>query len=203
MKNLAGKMVEHKVKINEVYNRELPAVNDGFATSFGLKKIDELKNNIRKSLEMEKKQKSEQKVEIEILDKIINNSKFGDIPEVLINSEVRTMLQELEHSVKHQGGKFEDYLGSINKTKEQLTMDLLPDAVKRVKSALLIREIAKTEKIEASEKEIKEKKEEILKQYKGYEKIEERVNEPNYIAYLQNMIVNRKVIENLKERNLR
>lgn len=199
MANLAGKMVEHRVKINEVYARELPELNDEFAVKFGLKNYEELKNSIKKNLETEKEQKSEQKAEIEILDKIVKNSKFGDIPEMLVNNETHTMLHELEHSVTHQGGKFEDYLGSIKKTKEQLTLDLLPDAVKRVKSALVIREIALAEKIEASEKEVNEKIEELLKQYKGYEKVEARVKEPSYRAYLENTLVNKKVIDKLRE----
>jgi trigger factor len=202
MANLAGKMVEHKVRINEVYARELPELDDKFASGFGLKKFDELKENIKKSLEMEKKQKAEQKVEIEMLDKIIKDSKFGDIPEMLINNEAHTMLHELEHSVTSQGGKFDDYLGSLKKTREQLTLDLLPDAVKRVKSALLIREIALAEKVEVSEKEVLEKQEELLKQYKGYGKVESRIKEPSYKAYLQNMIVNKKVIDKLKEWNV-
>jgi trigger factor len=201
MANLAGKMVEHRVKINEVYARELPEMNDEFAVKFGLKSYEELKNNIKKNLEAEKKQKAEQKAEIEMLDKIVKNSKFGDIPEMLVNSESHTMLHELEHSVTHQGGKFEDYLGSIKKTKEQLMLDLLPDAVKRVKSALVIREIALAEKIEISEKEVEEKIEELLKQYKGYEKVAERVKEPSYKAYLENTLVNKKVIEKLREWN--
>ena len=202
MANLAGKMIEHKVTVKEVYERELPEVNDEFATKFGLKNAQELKDNIKKSLEAEKKQKSDQKTEVEMLDKIIKSSKFGEIPEMLVTSEAQTMLQELEHSVTSQGGKFEDYLGSLKKTKEELTLDLLPDAVKRVKSALVIREIALTEKVEVTEKEIKEKQEELIKQYKGYEKVEARVKESSYATYLQNTLVNKKVIDKLKKWNV-
>ncbi len=202
MKNIAGKMVEFKVVIKEIYERELPALDDEFAASFGLKKFDELKENIKKGLEHEKKHKAEEKAEIEMLDKILAKTKFGDIPEMLINHEAQTMLVELEHSVASQGGKFEDYLTSIKKTREQLLLDLLPDAVKRVKSAMLIREIAKVEKIEVSEKEIKEAQENLLKQYKGYEKVETRIKEDGYRNYLRNALNNRKVIGKLKEWNV-
>lgn len=203
MTNLAGKIVEHRVKINEVYERELPELNDEFAVKFGLKSLEELKSNIKKNLESEKKQKAEQKQEIEILEKIVKNSKFGDIPELLVNDEAHTMLHELEHSVQTQGGKFEDYLGSIKKTKEQLTLDLLPDAVKRVKTALAIREIAEVEKIKVNEIEITKKIGELLNQYKGYKKVEARVKEPGYRVYLENTLVNKKVIEKLREWNVK
>lgn len=202
MKNLAGKMVDFKVGIKEIYDRELPALDDNFAASFGLKKFEELKENIKKSLEAEKNQKAEEKMEIEMLNKILQNSKFGDIPEMLVNHEAQTMMAEFEHSVVSQGGKFEDYLSTLKKTREQIILDMLPDAVKRVKSALLIREIAKIEKIEASEKEVEEKVEELLKQYKGYEKVEARVKERGYRGYLKNILTNRKVVEKLKEWNL-
>lgn len=201
MANLAGKTVEHRVKINEVYSRELPAPDDNFAAGFGLKKFDELKDSIKKNMEQEKKQKAEQKFEIEMLDKIVKNSRFGDIPEILVNNETQTMLRELELGVTQQGGKFDDYLSSIKKTREQLILDLLPDALRRVKSALLIREIAKREKIEVSDKEVEEEQKELLKRYKGYEKVEARVKEPSYREYLRNMLANRKVIEKLREWN--
>jgi trigger factor len=202
MANLAGKRVEHKVKINEVYSRELPALDDNFAGSFGLKKFNELRDNIKKSLGTEKKQKAEQKAEIEMLEKIVKSSKFGDIPEVLINNEAQTMIHELEHDVTAQGAKFDDYLKSIKKTREQLILDLLPNAIKRVKSALIIREIALKEKIVVSDDEIERRQEELLKQYKGYEKVEQRIKEPDYKEYLRNVLANRKVIEKLKEWNI-
>lgn len=201
-KNLAGKLVEFRVKIKDVYNRELPGLNDEMAKSMSMKNFEELKKNIRKNIEAEKKQSVEQKTEIKMLDKIMEKTKFGDIPEMLIDHEVKSMLHELEHIIKSQGGKFDDYLSSIKKTRDQLTLSMLPDAVKRVKSSLIIRGIAVEEKIKVEPKEIDEEVERLIKQYKGYEKVEERVNDPGYKMYIQNTIVNRKVIGKLKEWNL-
>jgi len=202
MKNLAGKMVEFKIKVVEIYERELPEINDEFATGFGLKHASELKDNIRKSMEEEKKFKEEQKLEISILEKLVKDAKFGDIPDTLINSETEAMIHELEHEVSHHGGKFEDYLQSLKKTRDQLILELAPGAIKRVKIALLIREVADNEKITVSEKEIDEAVEKLLKQYKGYEKVEERVKNHEYRHYLKNSIANRKVIDKLKEWNV-
>lgn len=202
MTNLAGRMVEFRVKVLEVYGRELPEVNEEFAGAFGLKNEEELKTNIRKSLEDESKQKEEQKTEIEIIEKILASAKFGDIPEMLINHEADAMIHDLEHKVGQQGAKFEDYLQSIKKTREQLMLDILPDAVKRVKSALVIREIAIEEKITVSDEEVDVKVEELLSQYKGYAKVEERVKSREYKHYLKNTIANKKVMERLKEWNI-
>lgn len=202
MANLAGKMVEFRVIVNEVYARELPEIDDEFAAGFGLKNKEDLEKSIKESMLAEKKKAAEQKAEIEMLDKIIEKAKFGDIPEILINHEADSMVHEIEHDIEHQGGRFEDYLASIKKTKEQLTLDLLPDAVKRVKSALIIRKIATEEKIEVSDKEVEEEVERLINQYRGYEKVEERVKEPSYKSYLKNMLTNRKVIEKLREWNV-
>jgi trigger factor len=200
--NLAGKLVNFKVKVIEVYSRELPELNDEFAKNMGFKNLVDMNTNISDGLLEEQKQKNEQKAEIEMLNQIVLKTKFGDIPDILVEHEVKTMMSELEQTILRQGARFEDYLASLKKTKEQLSLDLLPDAVKRVKNALIIREIAVAEKIEVSEKEIDDKLEELKKAYKGDEKINEMLKEPGYKRYIANVLNNQKVIAQLKEWNL-
>jgi trigger factor len=200
-KNIAGKMVEFAVEIKEVYKRELPELNDEFAKTLGAGSMVELKEDIVKNMKEEKKLEAEQKLESEIIEKIVKNIKFEELPETLINSEARSMIAELEQTVVSQGGKFEDYLSSIGKTKDQLLLDMTPNALSRVKGALLIREIAKQEKIQADDKEIEEKLNELLEQYKGYKGVEEKLRDPGYKHFLRNSITNRKVLQKLKEWN--
>ena len=201
-KNLAGKNVDFKVVVKEIYERELPEINDEFAQKMGVNSLEELKKMIKDSLASQKQEEAQQKTESKLVDKVIENSQFGDIPDVLANNEAETMVNEMEQTVKNQGGTFEDYLSSIGKSREQLLLDLTPDAVKRVKSALIIREIADQENIEVTEEEVDQKQNELLEQYKGYQKVEERVKQDSYRQYLHNIIANRKVIDKLKEWNL-
>ena len=201
--NLAGKLVEFKVKIKEVYQRELPEINQEFVKNLGLNSVDQFKENIKKSLFFEKQQSAEQKAELEMLDKIIAKTKFSDIPEILVNNEAQTMMAELEASITKRGGKFEDYLNHLKKTRDQLTLDMLPDAVKRVKTSLLIREIANTEKIKVEDKEVEQELEKLLKQYKDEkDNIKEKIKSPAYKEYTKNLMNSRKVIERLKEWNI-
>jgi len=200
--NLAGKLVEFKVKIKEIYKRELPEINEEFVKSFGLKSIDEFKSNIKKSLLYEKQQKAEQKAEIAMLDKIIEKTKFSDIPEILVNNEAQNMIAELEASVTRHGGKFDDYLSHLKKTREQLVLDLLPDAVKRVKTSLLIREIAQVEKIKVEDKEVEKMIADLLAQHKNNKEVRERIETSEYKEYTKNLLSGRKVIEKLKEWNV-
>lgn len=202
-KNLAGKMVEFNVKIKEVYNRELPELNEEFAKILGSKSLTELKESFKENMKAEKVHEAEHKLESEIIEKIVKDTKFGELPEVLVNSEAQSMIAELEQTVVNQGGKFEDYLNSISKSKDQLLLDLAPNALDRVKGALVIREVAKREKIQATEKEIDEKLTELLKQYKGYKGVEEKLKQPAYKQFLHNSITNRKVIKELAEWNIK
>lgn len=201
-KNLAGKMVEFKVTVKDVFDREIPEVNDEFAKTLGLKSLEDLKKEILKNIETEKRFETDKKNELNIINKVLEKTKIGELPEILVNNEAEKMMTELEGSITQQGGKFEEYLSSIKKTRNQVVLDMLPDAVKRVKSALLIREIARLEKVEVKKEEVAKKQEALLKQYKGYAKVAERVKDPNYKLYLANMLSNQKVMEKLKEWNL-
>ena len=72
-KMLAGKKVEFTVKVKQVYSRELPEVNDEFAAAFGLKNADELRKNIRESIEQEKKGEAANVFDRKMLEKIIGD----------------------------------------------------------------------------------------------------------------------------------
>ena len=202
MKNLQGKIVDFKIKVIDVYDRNLPELNDEFAKNFGIKKIDELKVNITKSIEQEKQRDLDQKSEIKILDTIIDKSKFDDLPEDLINQEANSIMHELENNIKKQGGKFEDYLLSIKKTKDALMLDMLPQAIKRVKSALIVQKIADLEKITIKNTEIENKQKELLLQYKDNKSIEDRISQPEYKNHLRIILTNKKVMDNLRDWNL-
>ncbi len=202
MKNLAGKMVEFRVKINDVYERQLPELNDEFVVGFGLKKVGELRENIKKSVIDQKKHESSQAAEKEILEKVVEKTKFGDIPEVLIEHEGQNMLHELEHGIKEQGGNLDDYLSSSKKTREQMMLELLPEAVKRVKISLLIREVAEREQIKVDAKEIDEHIKEMKKHYHDKKEILERLDSHEYRDYVYNVFASRKVIDKLKDWNI-
>jgi len=200
-KNLAGKMVEFKVKIKSVYSREKPALDDKFAALFRLKDLAQLTGNLRENLLAEKKREADLKSEAEMLDKIVGEAKFGDLPDVLIENEVKNIMAELEQSVLRQGGKFEDYLAHLKKSKDELKLDLMPNAVKRVKSSLVIREVAIVEKISVEDKEVIDKIAELKKQYADNRDILKMLDEPGYANYLRNILANEKVLAKLKEWN--
>jgi trigger factor len=199
--NLAGKKVDFKIKVNDVYEIVVPELDDKFATQFQLKTLDELKKALEENLLNEKKRKAELKNESEMISKIVDKTKFGDFPDVLVENEANNLMAELEESIVRQGGKFDDYLKHLKKTRNELMLEMMPNAIKRVKAALIIREIAVREKIAPSEKEIADKIEQLKAQYTGQEKIMKMFEEAGYKSYLKNILTNEKVIEKLKEWN--
>lgn len=200
-KNLANKKALFKVTCNAVYEVTLPKVDDDFAKDISaqqFKTVQELKDSVKKNLEEEQKMKENQRLEVEMMDKIIAISKFEPLPEVLVHGEVHKMLHELEHNIEDQGFKFEDYLKNINKTEEELEKELMPQAEARVKSSILAREIYQEQKIEVREDEVEKEIEEMVKRYSGNPEARKQLESETYKDYIRNMIGNRKVMEYLK-----
>lgn len=201
-KNIAGKLVDFKVEIKEVYTRELPELNDDLAKIFQFNSMDQLKENLSKTIETQKRKEMDQKIEVKILDKVVENFKFGEIAESLVKSEASLMMREMEQSVTSQGGKFEDYLNSIKKTQNELMLEILPGATKRVKSALALKKIAELEKISVSDAEMEKELDILKKKYENDAKVIENLSSSHYKAYLENMILNQKTVEALKKWNI-
>ena len=206
-KKLAGKKVDFKANIKDVYQINLPELDDKFALSMGpFKTIQGLKDKIKENLSREQEDKEDQKREIEILNQLIEKSEFEEIPEVLVEYELDKMLAELRGNIERPDNpnspKFDDYLTSIKKTEEQLKKELIPNAEKRIKTALAIREIALKENIRASEEELKKEIEQMKEIYKNQERALKNLESEAGKIYLKNLIVNRKVIDMLKKKSL-
>lgn len=201
-KALAGKPVDFKVNITEVSHRELPALNDEMAKSFGFEKIDELKKNIADSLLVERQRQIDSQSEVQMFEELIKQADIEEIPESLINRETEVMLEELQNNLKQNGGTLEDYLSSINKNREQFILEIMPQAVKRVKTALIINEITRQEKIPATAEEVDHELNHLREHYKNNQEILSRLDSAGYKDYLANAITNNKTIKALKSWNL-
>lgn len=94
MKNLAGKKVDFKVEVKDVYERQVPKLDDEFAKILGLKKMKELEESLEKNIKEEREKEVLVKAEKEILDKLVAKTKFSEIPELLIDNEIKTMIAD-------------------------------------------------------------------------------------------------------------
>lgn len=198
-KHLADKEVDFEVKMNLVQEVELPEINNQFVQSLGkFKDLKALKDQLRQNLEQEMKAKEKSRVEMEIMDKILQQCEI-EIPQILLEAELNKMIQELKGMVETQGGKFENYLKSIKKTEEELKKQFKEQAEKRVKIALILRTIAKKENVKISDQEIEEEKQKTLKAYQWNKEIMKKIQTDDYKGYIRGLIRNRKVFELLRK----
>jgi len=203
---IAGKNAHFKVKVGEVFERVKPEINEDFAKMLGLKTIDDLKSSIKNNLRHEREHIEGDKKDLEMINKLIEQTTYGDIPETLISDETYKMLEELKDNIAKQGLRFEDYLEHLKKKESDLMLDFTPDAMKRVKTSLAIREIAKQEKIETLESEIDAERDLTLNSYKmnpafatQMEHLEKNITSEGARRYFENVLINRKVMEMLRK----
>ena len=193
---LQNRDVEFKVKVNSVFEIERPNLDDNFAKSVGkFEKFSDLKAQIEKNILQEKTQKERQRWELGVIDALLRGSEFDGIPDALIEPEVHKMLHELEHDVVSQGMKFDEYLASIKKTRDDLEKEFQPQAERRIKTALALREIAKQEKITVSDEEVDKQVEADKQNYKNNSQALKQISQAEYRDYTGNILRNRKVFQ--------
>ncbi len=199
--DLAGKKADFLVFIKEVYERILPDISDDLLKQMGnYKNITELKEQIKKNLLLDKQQKADQKLEIDLFEQLINISSFKDIPELLIDNELHRMKHELEDSLQSQGLSYTDYLQRLGKKEEDLNKDWRSAAIKRVKTALVARKVSEENNIFASQEEIDQEIKTMEKNYQNQPEIIKNINSKDFREYLFHTLTNRKVIAFLKNK---
>ena len=199
-KHLAGKKADFKATVKGVFERTMPVMDDAFAQGLGQKSMADLRALIESNLKAEAEQREEHRLEIELMETIVKKSEFGELPEVLVLSEKQKMFEELRQNLAEMGMQLEDYLKKMKKTEADLANDFSKGAEERTKSAVVLREIARQEKVECSDAELAEETARVRELYKDNEHIDERLADSGTQSYLANMLVNRKVLKMLKEK---
>ncbi|MFA6604318.1 MAG: trigger factor [Patescibacteria group bacterium] len=194
-KNIAGKDVGFKVTVKQVFGLEPPALDDEFAKSLGQDDMMKLRELLRKNILAEAEDKAAQQAENEALEKLVDKSKFEDVPEAIINQEVNRMFHELEHSLHDRGLELDGYLKNLKKTTAELKLDFATQAVKRVKTALLMRDLAIREKVEVLDSELLAEQQRLINAYSDNPETQAKVRSEDYLDYLRTEIINRKVLE--------
>lgn len=201
---LAGKPALFKVKIHEIKAKELPELNDEFASEVSEKEtLAEFKEEIKERLAQAKEAEAKAQKEEEAIQKIIEKSKM-DIPEAMIETQCETMLDEFAQRITQSGLSFEQYLQfsgtDVNGLKEQVR----PEAVKRIQSSLVLEQIAKEENIEVSDADIDAEIEKMAVAY-GMEadKLKEYMGEAEKKSMKSDLAITKAVeliMDNVKER---
>ena len=202
-KHIAGKDVDFKIKVNEVFELTYPELDDTFAKALGQKSLEALKELLLANLKREEEKKEGERVEIAILDQMIEKSEFDEIPDVLIDSEKRKMFYELKSDLDRRGLTIEQYLQDIKKTQEQIFNEFTEGATKRAKAALVSRQVAMENEIKVEKADLDKEVAAIRQAYPNDSQVEENLKRAEVIDTIAATVQNRKVVELLKEKILK
>ncbi|APQ71612.1 trigger factor [Clostridium botulinum] len=198
--DLNGKPATFEVTIKDIKVKELPALDDEFAKEVSeFDTLEELKSDIKDRMKKELSEKAKAEYEEAVVEAVGANAEI-EIPKVMIEKEIENMVRDLEMRLKYQGLDLKSYYEFTNSSEEKVKEYMRETAEKRVKTDLIMQEIAKVEDIKATEEELKEKAMEVAKQYgqKDVEKTAELIANAQK-AYLEIDIVNGKVLDLLVE----
>lgn len=153
---LAGKPAVFHVKINEIKSKELPELDDEFAQDVSeFDTLAEYRDSVKEKLLKRKETEAEHKREEEAIQKIVEDSQM-EIPEAMIDTQVRSMVDDFANRIAQQGLSMEQYMQFTGMTIEQMQEQMQPDALKRIQNSLVLEAIAKDQDIQISEEEVEE-----------------------------------------------
>lgn len=151
---LAGKAATFKCKVNEIKVKELPEVDDDFAQD--VSKFDtlaEYKEDVKAKLAENKAAAAKRAKEDAVIEKIIENASM-EIPDAMVDTQARQLVDEFAQRIQSQGLSFEQYLQFTGMTLDTALEQMKPQAVKRIQSRLVLEAVVKAENIEVSEEDV-------------------------------------------------
>lgn len=148
---LAGKPALFKVTVKEIKGKELPDADDEFAKDVSeFDTLEEYKADIKAKLSEKKEKEAKTAKEDTVITKIIENATM-DIPEPMIDTQVRQLADDFAQRISSQGLTMEQYFQFTGLTAEKLFEQMRPQALKRIQSRLVLEAVATAENIEISE----------------------------------------------------
>ena len=175
---LQGKPAVFKVTIKEIKVKELPELDDDFAQDVSeFDTVDEYKEDLKKKLLENKEAALKREKEEDVVGKIIENATM-EIPDPMVDTQVRQMVQEFSQRIQSQGLSLQQYMQFTGMTPESLTNELQPQALKRIQSRLVLEAVAAAENIETSDEDLEKELEKMAEMYQmEADKLKELVGE--------------------------
>jgi trigger factor len=165
VEDLKGKDALFKVKVHKIKRKEFTSLDDEFAKDVSeFATLDELKVDLRDKLMKAAEQRAETEYRNAIVAKAVENASV-EIPEVMIDSRVDTMIQDLQQNLSYQGLDLETYYHYIGTTEQEMRDRFRPQASENVKTELVLEAIAKAEGIQVSEEELNDELAKLAERY--------------------------------------
>ena len=153
---LKGKAAVFKCTIKEIKEKELPALDDEFASEVSeFDTLEEYKKDVKETLTIEKEKAAREAKEAAVIDAIIADSEM-DIPEAMVTTQQKQMIDEFAQRMQFQGLSMEQYFQFTGATLDKMMEQVKPQAETRIKSRLVLEAVAAKEGIEATEEDYEE-----------------------------------------------
>ena len=199
--SLKGKDAVFAVKLNSIKGKELPELTDAFIKdATGSETIEEYKQKTRERLQKQADKNALDATENSILEAISATAE-AEIPQAMIEREIDGLAQKFEYQLMYQGLKLQDYLDFIKVSKEDFRKNYEEQAKKNVLNQLIISQIIKDEKIEATAEEVDAK---VAEQAASVDKSAEEYKksmDPRQFDYIKSDIIITKLFDFLKANN--
>ena len=203
-KELAGKPAVFKVSIKEVKEKQLPELDDEFASEVSdFETLAEYKEDIRKKLSEKKEQDAKNAKEDAVIEAIIAEAQM-EIPDAMIETQQRQMVDDFAQRLQMQGMNLDMYCQYTGQTPASMVESIKPQALKRIQSRLVLEAVAAAEKIEASEEDFDKEIEKMAASYQmETDKVREIMGEAGKKQIMEDLAVSKAadfVRENAKEK---
>ena len=202
--DLAGADVVFTTTLNEVKEASLPELNDEFAQKADkrFKTLKDLKADITRELTDQKERQTTDKFKDELVSKLIEVSTVA-VPQVLLDDQVRSIEQDMTQNLMYQGLTIEQYIANqkFNDKDDWREKEVIPAAKKRVQAGLVLSELSKVEKVEASADELAEHINMYKQQYANNPDMAKHFDEPEGQRDIANRLLTEKTVNLLVELN--
>nr|WP_296457156.1 trigger factor [uncultured Acetatifactor sp.] len=176
---LAGKPAVFKCTVKRLQEKQMPELDDDFVGEVSEESdtVEEYREEIKKKLEKRKADEAKAVKEDAVIDAIIADAKM-DIPEAMIETQQRQMVQDYAQRMQSQGISMEQYMQFTGMTGEMLMEQVKPQVMKKIQSRLVLEAVAAAEGIQVTEEEIAEELKTMGEAYQMEpEKVEELLGE--------------------------
>lgn len=197
--NLKGKPAVFKIKLNSIKRKEEAELNEDLAKELGYDSVEDLKAKTKENLTKREETRIENEYKGKVVDAVVEGVNF-EIPEAIVEREIQFQINRFAQQLQMQGMSLNQYFEMTGQNIEKMRESIKESAEKSVKRDLVLNEIAKVEKVEATEEEVNAELDRTALMY-GMDReglIAEVKKSGNYARFIDDIkyqIVNRKTVD--------
>lgn len=201
--DLAGKAAVFKCTIKEIKEKELPELDDEFASEVStFDTLAEYREDVKKTLTQQKADAAKSAKEEAVIEAVVEDAKM-EIPDAMVETEQRQMVDEFAQRMQMQGLTMEQYMQFTGTNPQMLLEQAKPQALKRIQSRLVLEAVAKEENLAADEAEFEAEIKDMAEKYQmETDKIKDMLGERGRKQVLEDLAIRKAVdflVENAKE----